>query len=814
VIVTDGDLALIPSLAPRWVAWADSLNLARKSRPLALVFSASGLYYADGSAWACSRDAIYTPNSTITSNVSACSPQWGQADRLLDFFATTALPLVRQTYGVGTAISTGKAGIAGFSLGGLTSCFAAWSRPDIFDAAACGSPSFWYPTTVCDRGASVSLDSNFFSSITMKQHPPPLGTALWISDGTTEALCMGGTADTPGTIPLTVQAMRSAGMTDIMFEQNEGFQHDAGAAWYGGTLWRSLSAIAPYVDPAPLTASPTPMPATVPVEMRFTVNYNVSPSCAGVAVDPVGNAFVPCGPGVSFFVVIAPCPTTIGYKGRCWDGAVHDSCPTRPEMPVARGCLPAANDGSNATFTTAGLPLTDPPDDAYLLATVYYETTSNPGAWKMQVDLATRVPLSAWSGAGASPVVLAPHFSPIASGSMQFAGSLPLALPGLPTVYMPTMVYLPPACTENAAACAAAKVVIVTDGDLALIPSLAPRWVAWADSLNLARKSRPLALVFSASGLFYADGSAWACSRDAIYTPSTVNTAESKNDPCAPVFGQAAHLVDFFATTALPLVRQTYGVGTAISTGKAGIAGFSLGGLTSCFAAWSRPDIFDAAACGSPVFGWGSPFWYPMEKCYSDAPVTLDSFFSSVTMRQHPPPLGTVLWISDGTAEAPCMGGTTAAPGVIPQTVAAMRSAGMTGIVFEQNAGMAHDTGTAWYGGTLWRSLSAIAPYVHPAPLVTVTPTPTTAPTDAPSKAPTDAPTATPTKAPTDAPSKAPAMPNPPSRAATSAGEDAAITLGVISLGFAGMYCRLRTARVRKEQQLRELSPFEQVGGL
>ena len=187
-----------------------------------------------------------------------------------------------------------------------------------------------------------------------------------------------------------------------------------------------------------------------------------------------------------------------------------------------------ANDGSNATFTTAGLPLTDPPDDAYLLATVYYETTSNPGAWKMQVDLATRVPLSAWSGAGASPVVLAPHFSPIASGSMQFAGSLPLALPGLPTVYMPTMVYLPPACTENAAACAAAKVVIVTDGDLALIPSLAPRWVAWADSLNLARESRPLALVFSASGLYYADGSAWACSRDAIYTPSTVTRQSPK----------------------------------------------------------------------------------------------------------------------------------------------------------------------------------------------------------------------------------------------------------------------------------------------
>jgi hypothetical protein len=69
---------------------------------------------------------------------------------------------------------------------------------------------------------------------------------------------------------------------------------------------------------------------------------------------------------------------------------------------------------------------------------------------------------------------------------------------------------------------------------------------------------------------------------------------------------------------------------------------------------------------------------------------------------------------------------------------------------------------------------------------------------------------------PTDAPSKAPTMHNPPSRAAPTAGEgeDAAIALAVISLGFAGIYYRLRTARVRKEQQLLELSPFEQVGGL
>ena len=158
----------------------------------------------------------------------------------------TALPLVQdQFHGVGTGQ---KAGIVGFSYGGLVSCYAAWARPDVFDAAGCGSPSLWYPHQDWCLGSGMipSLNGTEFYEVTMTKFPAPIGSQLFVSDGTSEDGCMGGSTEHPGPIPLTVAAMRSAGMKPFVFQQNEGFEHAGSSAWLSNTLWHALSYIAPY----------------------------------------------------------------------------------------------------------------------------------------------------------------------------------------------------------------------------------------------------------------------------------------------------------------------------------------------------------------------------------------------------------------------------------------------------------------------------------------------------------------------------------------------------------------------------------------
>jgi hypothetical protein len=103
---------------------------------------------------------------------------------------------------------------------------------------------------MCRHLATPSLNGTDFVNTVMAMFPAPVATAaqLFVSDGTTEGGCgcMGGSASHSGPIPLTVEAMQSAGMSALVFEQNEGYQHDEIGGWFSSTLWRALSSIAPY----------------------------------------------------------------------------------------------------------------------------------------------------------------------------------------------------------------------------------------------------------------------------------------------------------------------------------------------------------------------------------------------------------------------------------------------------------------------------------------------------------------------------------------------------------------------------------------
>ena len=435
-------------------------------------------------------------------------------------------------------------------------------------------------------------------------------------------------------------------------------------------------------------------------DIQFVVHYEVAPSCKGVPSFFPGQPLMPCGDDIQFFVVIAHCP--VGADPGCWDNAPN-ACPTRPRMPDG-GCLPAlpgAGAGAAGTFTTAALSVPDLPS-RHLLASVYYSSPSSPGGWNMELALAAHVPLTPSPSPAEHVVTLTPFFNALAAGSMQ---QIPrIDVPQFRGLHMAASVYLPPSCTENRAACPAAKIVVVTDGQPAQMPKALPMLLSHADALVMERRSRPLALLYVSSVLSFDNGTAWPCARGAMYTigpcPNATNCGTVQ---CADTFGQADAFLRFVQETALPLVTDTfYGVGKGQ---KAGIVGFSYGGLVSCYAAWARPDVFDAAGCGSPSM------WYPVYPQGKWNSGLNGTAFRAV-MATFPAPVANAarLFVSDGTSEANCMGGSATHPGPIPLVVQAMRSAGMGALVFEQNEGYEHVELAGWFVNTLWRALSSIAP--------------------------------------------------------------------------------------------------------
>ncbi|XP_052082610.1 uncharacterized protein LOC127720180 [Mytilus californianus] len=77
----------------------------------------------------------------------------GSGDRLLNFLINRVRPKVRELTNDRILIDQPNTGVMGYSLGGLMSCYAAWTRSSIFGLAACQSPSLWWPlnnTTLTD----------------------------------------------------------------------------------------------------------------------------------------------------------------------------------------------------------------------------------------------------------------------------------------------------------------------------------------------------------------------------------------------------------------------------------------------------------------------------------------------------------------------------------------------------------------------------------------------------------------------------------------------------------------------------------------
>jgi len=85
------------------------------------------------------RTYEYTPQPDPTVG------EGGGADLLLDFYEQTVYPLVASRLRLRLpAPGAGRWSMLGSSLGGLLSCYAAWTRPALYGAVGCMSSSFWW----------------------------------------------------------------------------------------------------------------------------------------------------------------------------------------------------------------------------------------------------------------------------------------------------------------------------------------------------------------------------------------------------------------------------------------------------------------------------------------------------------------------------------------------------------------------------------------------------------------------------------------------------------------------------------------------
>lgn len=87
---------------------------------------------------------VYNTNGRIDEYTYSRDPGYGggKGDLYLDFLEDTVVPYVSSRYRI--APKAGDIGILGSSLGGLISCYAAWSRSSYYGRGGCMSSSFWW----------------------------------------------------------------------------------------------------------------------------------------------------------------------------------------------------------------------------------------------------------------------------------------------------------------------------------------------------------------------------------------------------------------------------------------------------------------------------------------------------------------------------------------------------------------------------------------------------------------------------------------------------------------------------------------------
>lgn len=154
--------------------------------------------------------------------------------------------------------------------------------------------------------------------------------------------------------------------------------------------------------------------------------------------------------------------------------------------------------------------------------------------------------------------------------------------------YRDVIVYLPPSYQENSLK-RYENVLIMHDGQNLFDPRTSAFGTAWMcqDTLN--------SMIISGQA-------------DELVIVGPYNTNDRTNeytyiyDPSEKAGGKGDLYLNWLESTLIPLAKTTYRVDIQRET--LGILGSSLGGLISCYAGWTRADVYGKVGCMSSSFWW------------------------------------------------------------------------------------------------------------------------------------------------------------------------------------------------------------------
>lgn len=169
----------------------------------------------------------------------------GKGDLLIDFVLDTVLPLVTENF-PRVQPAKGELGVAGYSLGGLMSAYALFTRRDDFNKGSLGSSSLWWDD-------EIMLKSILPAAIADR---PVAGAGLrcWVDMGGAEGETM-----VPPTASVVEWLQEEAGMVmgeDLAYQLDEGAAHEANS--FLRRLWQSATFMYPTGQPKLARATSAP----------------------------------------------------------------------------------------------------------------------------------------------------------------------------------------------------------------------------------------------------------------------------------------------------------------------------------------------------------------------------------------------------------------------------------------------------------------------------------------------------------------------------------------------------------------------------